>query len=553
MERPVAWLFDTTTFAPHGYCLLWQPGILWLDSIADGLIALAYFSIPLLLLHFARRRRDLAFPSVFLLFGLFIVLCGLTHVMDSVTDWVPAYNLATVIKIATALASVFTACVVWQLMPRALALPTSEQLRQVNAELEREVRERRRVEAELRSLNAGLESRVAQRTGALTRLTQELQVENAQRQRSEQELRQSTETLLALLEAAPTAISVINADRMVVMWNRAAEATFGYSAEEMVGRSYSAGSTGQPDGEVAALAQRVIGGEALHAIPLHRQHRDGRWLDIELSSTPVFGTTGHVHAAINVLEDVTQKHALEAHLRQAQKMEAIGTLTGGMAHDFNNLLSVIIGNLDLARSMSGITCEVDELVGEALDAALRGADLTRRLLAFARRQALQPAAIEINRLVTDLARLLSRTLGEQITLQLDLAPQLWLAVTDPAQLEAAVTNLATNARDAMPLGGKLAITTSNRLLDADYAARQLDVTPGDYVLIEVTDEGSGMAPDVLAHVFEPFFSTKDPGKGTGLGLAMVFGFMKQSGGHVSVYSEVGQGTTFRLYLPRARD
>ena len=249
--------------------------------------------------------------------------------------------------------------------------------------------------------------------------------------------------------------------------------------------------------------------------------------------------------------EISERRQAEVQLVQAQKMEAIGNLTGGMAHDFNNLLGIIIGNLDLLRDRQGGDPEADELSNEALSAALRGADLTRRLLAFARRQPLQPARTDVNELIGGIVKLLERTLGEEIQITLDLNPDLWPVVVDPVQLESSLTNLATNARDAMPAGGQLIIVTGNRSLDADYASQHAEVQPGEYAMIEVSDTGTGMPPEIASRIFEPFYTTKDQGKGTGLGLSMVFGFLKQSGGHINVYSEVGIGTTFRLFLPRA--
>jgi signal transduction histidine kinase/ActR/RegA family two-component response regulator len=240
----------------------------------------------------------------------------------------------------------------------------------------------------------------------------------------------------------------------------------------------------------------------------------------------------------------------EEKLLQSQKMEALGQLTGGLAHDFNNLLLVIIGNLDDLLDSKKYSPADQELARQALEAAQRGADLIRSLLAFARRQPLQPRRIAINDLMSGIARLLGRTLGERIEVSLELAPDIWPVVADPAQLETALTNLATNARDAMPKGGHLTIATANRHLDDDYGAQHADVYPGDYAMIEVSDTGTGMPPEVAARIFDPFFTTKGRGEGTGLGLSMVFGFMKQSGGHINVYSEPGVGTTFRLYLPR---
>jgi signal transduction histidine kinase len=246
----------------------------------------------------------------------------------------------------------------------------------------------------------------------------------------------------------------------------------------------------------------------------------------------------------------TALHESEEKLRQSQKMEAVGQLTGGLAHDFNNLLLVVIGNLDMLLDSRKDDPMVQELARHAFEAAQRGADLTRSLLAFARKQPLHPRRIALNELVGGTARLLSRTLGERIEVSVDLAPDVWPVVADPAQLEAALTNLATNARDAMPKGGRLRITTSNERLDEDYAAQHPDAAPGDYAMVAVSDTGVGMTPDIVAQIFEPFFTTKGRGEGTGLGLSMVFGFLKQSGGHINVYSEPGAGTTFRLYLPR---
>jgi len=243
----------------------------------------------------------------------------------------------------------------------------------------------------------------------------------------------------------------------------------------------------------------------------------------------------------------------EKKLQQSQKMEAIGNLTGGMAHDFNNLLGIIIGNLDLLLEKQKDDGEAKQLSQSAIDAALRGADLTRRLLAFARKQPLQSQRVNVNELISEITKLLSRTLGENVEISLNLMTNIWPVVVDPVQLESALTNLATNARDAMGRGGKLMIVTENSHLDADYVSQHPDAVSGDYVMILVSDTGSGMPSEIINRIFEPFFTTKARDKGTGLGLSMVFGFIKQSGGHINVYSEVGAGTTFRLYLPRATE
>jgi CheY-like chemotaxis protein len=238
-------------------------------------------------------------------------------------------------------------------------------------------------------------------------------------------------------------------------------------------------------------------------------------------------------------------------LHQAQKMEAVGQLTGGIAHDFNNLLTIIIGNVEALATMFDNEPRVKECADLALKASLRGADLTRQLLAFSRQQRLQPRVINLNELVTGVTTLLRRTIGTNIEIRTELDDALWLAEVDPAQVESALVNLAVNARDAMPNGGQLVIETSNVYLDEQYAAQNLEVAAGDYVSVVVTDSGTGMPPEVVERVFEPFFTTKEVGRGTGLGLSRVYGFVKQSRGHVKIYSEVGHGTSIKLYLPRA--
>lgn len=252
-----------------------------------------------------------------------------------------------------------------------------------------------------------------------------------------------------------------------------------------------------------------------------------------------------------VLDEVAQRTKAEDALRQAQKMEAVGQLTGGVAHDFNNLLTVIIGGLDtIKRSKPGDTARVGRAVDMALQGANRAASLTGRLLAFSRRQPLEPKPLDPNVLVRDMTELLHRTLGEHVELEGVLAPRLWSVEADQNQLESAIINLAVNARDAMAEGGKLTIETANTALDESYTATDAEVVPGQYVMIAVSDSGSGMSKETLSRAFEPFYTTKDVGRGTGLGLSMVYGFVKQSGGHVTIYSEEGQGTTVKLYFPR---
>jgi signal transduction histidine kinase len=243
--------------------------------------------------------------------------------------------------------------------------------------------------------------------------------------------------------------------------------------------------------------------------------------------------------------------ATEAQVRQAQKMEAIGQLTGGVAHDFNNILTVITGSIEILSDAVKHRRDLAPITKLISAAAARGADLTQHLLAFARRQPLQPRSTDVNAMVIDVARLLQPTLGEQIEIESMLAHDSAPALIDPSQLSTALLNLALNARDAMPEGGKLTLETKNVVLDENYAAMNSEVKPGDYVMIAVSDTGEGIAQNLLEKVFEPFFTTKEVGKGSGLGLSMVYGFVKQSNGHIKIYSEEGHGTTVKLYLPQA--
>ena len=374
-----------------------------------------------------------------------------------------------------------------------------------------------------------------------------------ERKRIEEVLWRSEDRFRSIFSAVGEGIFIVSPDTgAFTEVNEPGCAMFGYAPGELIGSDVETISSGVPPytrREAAGWIEKAAATGVPQRLEWHCKTKDGRlfWAEISIRFASISGQD----AVLTIVRDVTERLAVEAQLRQAQKMEAIGSLTGGMAHDFNNLLGVIIGNLDLVTPLAGPLGEAGELVQDAIDAALRGTELTRRLLAFARKQPLRPKRVEINELVSDVVHLLQRTLGENIEITLDLADDLWPVVVDPAQLEAALTNLATNARDAMSGGGKLLIATGNRHLDAGYSATHADVAPGDYAAIEVTDSGCGMAEEIIEHIFEPFFTTKHNGKGTGLGLSMVFGFFKQSGGHISVYSEPNVGTTFRLYLPRA--
>jgi PAS domain S-box-containing protein len=367
------------------------------------------------------------------------------------------------------------------------------------------------------------------------------------RKRLELAERQAKETLAAVIDASPVAIICLAVDRTVMVWSRAAEQMFGYTAEEAVGRRYTLVPPGH-EAEFDRLFERTMSGETLRDIRVKRCRKDGSLVDISFDSA-VMHEGEKVKAVAYALTDITERNKLEQQLRQSQKMDAIGQLTGGVAHDFNNILSVITGTIDLLAD--GVADKPDlaaiaKLISEAAD---RGAELTNHLLAFARKQPLQPRATDIEHVVTEAAGLLRPTLGEHVEMEWRLHKNTWPAMVDPAQLVTAILNLAVNARDAMTEGGKLTIETDNVILDDDYANAHAEVQAGSYVMIAVSDTGPGIPAAIRENVFEPFFTTKDVG--TGLGLSMVYGFVKQSGGHIKLYSEEGHGTTFKIYLPRA--
>jgi PAS domain S-box-containing protein len=334
-----------------------------------------------------------------------------------------------------------------------------------------------------------------------------------------------------------------------MMWSRAAERIFGYTAEETIGKPYNLVPEGH-EVEYEGLFQQAMAGETIRDVRVQRRRKDGTLIDVSFSGAAMYGPEG-VRSVAYALSDITESTKIEQQLRHAQKMDAIGQLTGGVAHDFNNLLTVITSTIDILADGVADEPELTAITTLISEAAARGAELTSQLLSFARKQPLQPRQVDVNGLVLASANLLRPTLGENIEIKTKLDAAAWPAMIDPGQLTTAILNLAVNARDAMPDGGKLTLETANIVLDEDYAAANREAVAGPYVAIVVTDTGSGIPPHIQDKVFEPFFSTKEVGKGTGLGLSMVYGFIKQSGGHVKIYSEPGMGTAIRLYLPQA--
>jgi PAS domain S-box-containing protein len=498
------WLVDPSGLTPHGFCLLWEPGLIWTYSMSDLAIGLAYFTIPLALAILSRRRADLVFRPVFWLFGAFILLCGTGHWLDLLTLWVPAYGADAVVHAATAIVSVASAVAVWLLLPRAVALPSA---------------------AELRAANAAL--------------------------------RESEALHRANFDSSPVPLHTLDGDGHIIAVSRTWLALLGYQPAEVIGHHITEfGAPDAMDGDAADQA-RLMSYGAAHDMERRYLRRDGSLVDALVSARVErrLGTIWIVCVVIDVTDRKRAEAALQAseeRLRQAQKMEAVGQLTGGIAHDFNNMLQGVKGSLELMerRIEQGHPDQALRFLEGARGSVDRAAGLTQRMLAFARRQTLQPRLIEPDALVRGMEELIRRTIGPAVALRLDLQDRDWAAECDANQLESALLNLAINARDAMADGGVLTLATARTLVPAAGLAAAEDVPPGEYVEISVADTGTGMPPDVLARAFEPFFTTKPIGLGSGLGLSQVYGFVHQSGGFVRLDSAAGAGTVVRLLLPR---
>jgi PAS domain S-box-containing protein len=390
-------------------------------------------------------------------------------------------------------------------------------------------------------------------------LTREL----ARTRESQRELKHSSVQFAVLVQSIKDyAIYMLDEEGCVISWNSGAERIKGYAPDEIMGQHFSRFYTeSDRKSEIPSRALRQAAAEGKFEGEGWRVRKDGSQFWASIVIDPIHDDNGTLIGFAKVTRDATERRQAQDLLDQArermmqmQKMEAIGQLTGGVAHDFNNLLMVIIGNLEVAQrnvqAEKGSATRLKRVIDSAIRGAQRAATLTQRLLAFSRRQPLDPKLIDLNKLVVGEVDFLQRTLGERIQVEAVGGAGLWKVAVDVNQLQGALLNLAVNARDAMPEGGKLTLETSNAFLDEDYCRANPEVQRGQYVLMAVTDNGAGMTEEVMNRAFEPFFSTKAIGEGTGLGLSQVYGFIKQSGGHIKIYSEPGEGTTVKIYLPR---
>lgn len=412
--------------------------------------------------------------------------------------------------------------------------------------------------AEIESLNQGLEGHVAERTHQLAAANKHLQVEVGDRKQAETELAKQRSFLRQVIDLNPNFIFAKDREGHFTLVNQATADVYGTSVQELIGKTDA--DLNQNPEEVAQFRRDDV--EVMERLEekfipeeiITDSRGQRRWL--QTVKRPILSEDGTARQILGISTDITARkqaeealHRSEEQLRQSQKMEAVGKLAGGVAHDFNNLLTAINGHSELALKLLPQDAPLYRRIEQIKKAGDRAAALTRQLLAFSRKQILQPEVLDLNHIVVEMNKMLQRLIGEDIDLLMGLNADLGKVKADPNQIEQVLLNLCVNARDAMPKGGKLTIETSNVQLGEEFAGSHLSVPPGRYVMLAVSDTGCGMAAETQARIFEPFFTTKEIGKGTGLGLATVYGIVKQSGGSIWVYSEVSHGTTFKIYLP----
>ena len=481
----------------------------WVGALPDALTGLGCLTLLAILVYFLHRRRDVPFRLLFGAFGVFLAGSGVHYFVMAFGGAAPPYPGAVVVKLSLALALGVVIARLVPLLPQSVALRSPE---------------------------------------AVAR-------ELAEQRRAEEALRVSEERFRLLVESANDfAMFMLDVEGHVTTWNEGAQRVKGYRASEIIGRHFSCfydeedRRLGTP---ARALEQAVADGRAEEEG--WRVRRDGSRFWANSIVTALREAGGARRGFTLVTRDVTGRKQLEEQLYQAQKMEAVGRLAGGVAHDFNNVLTVVTGYSDILLNCLAPDDPSHAVLREILKAGERAAGLTRQLLAFSRKQVLAPKVLDLNAVIAETEKMLRRLIGEDIQLRTVADPHLGRVKADPGQVDQVLLNLAVNARDAMPQGGRLTIETRNADLEAAHVRAHPDVRPGPYVLLSVSDTGCGMDEHVRAHLFEPFFTTKEVGKGTGLGLATVYGIVKQSGGHIEVFSTPGKGTTFNVYLPRVAE
>jgi len=391
----------------------------------------------------------------------------------------------------------------------------------------RDISDRKRIAEELRRANKELHRRTAEQLG------------------------EYRSKLASIIDSSEDAILTKDLNGMITSWNRGAEHMYGYAPEEVIGKHISLLTPSDRPDEISGILQKIAKGESTEHYESVRITKDGRHLNVSISVSPLRDVAGGIVGASAIVRDITAQKRTEGQLRQAQKMEAIGRLAGGVAHDFNNILGIVNACTEFLRDRIDPASEPSTYVENIKKATDRGRSLTKQLLAFSRTSAIQPRILDVNERLKDISKLLRPLMGDDVEILIVSKSTSAVIEADPSQLDQIVVNLAVNARDAMPGGGKFILETSAVRLDEGFAEQHQAMAAGKYVLLAVSDTGSGMDGATISRIFEPFFTTKETGKGTGLGLATVYGIVKQSAGHILVYSEPGHGTTFKIYLPSA--
>ena len=391
----------------------------------------------------------------------------------------------------------------------------------------RDISDRKKIEAELRRANEELYQRTAEQLG------------------------EYRSRLASIIDSSEDAILSKGLDGTITSWNKGAERIYGYSAAEVVGKRINILTPADRPDEIAEILQKIANGESIEHYESVRVAKDGRRLDVSISVSPLRNAIGEIIGASAIARDMTSQKRAETQLRQVQKMEAVGRLAGGVAHDFNNILGIVNACTEFLRDRIDPSAEPSVYVNNIKKAVERGTALTRQLLAFSRTPAIQPQLLDLNDRLKEITKLLRPLLGEDVEVVLAFHVHSALIEADPGQLDQIVVNLAVNARDAMPRGGKFVLETREVNVDDDFAEQHQALKSGKYIALAVSDTGCGMDDATITRIFEPFFTTKEAGKGTGLGLATVYGIVKQNAGHIFVYSELEHGTTFKIYLPSA--
>jgi len=369
--------------------------------------------------------------------------------------------------------------------------------------------------------------------------------------RTTEQLGEYRSRLALIIDSSDDAIIGKNLDGTIISWNKGAERIYGYAPEEVIGKHISLLAPGDRPDEIQEILQKIARGESTEHFESVRVTKDGRQLDVSISVSPLRDAKGEIIGASAIARDITAQKRAENQLHQSQKMEAIGRLAGGVAHDFNNILGIINACTEFLRDRLDPVAEPSRYVENITKTVERGSALTRQLLAFSRTPAIQPCVLDLNERLKDISRLLRPLMGDDVEVLIVSRSPSAVVEADPGQLDQILVNLAVNARDAMPRGGKFILETRAEKFDEAFAEQHQAMAAGKYVLLAVSDTGSGMDEATVSRIFEPFFTTKEVGKGTGLGLSTVYGIVKQSAGHILVYSEPGHGTTFKIYLPSA--